>query len=138
MAIGFADGTATPALSSPGFLDDCFKAGNSLFRRDPIRTWCRPDSGSLRCDHWTVLDVDSGNHAARMSAAKALANFHKHAEVLALIERYSTGRPREVDEFELHHLRGVALRGLGRYEEAEGELLAASRLRPRPSNRSIM
>ena len=81
-----------------------------------------------------VLDVDSGNHAARMSAAKALANFHKHAEVLALIERYSAGRPAQVDEFELHHLRGVALRGLGRYDESEVELLEAARLRPNHSD----
>ena len=63
-----------------------------------------------------VLEVDSGNHAARMSAAKALANFHKHTQVLGLIERYSAGRPAQVDEFELRHLRGLALRGLGRYD----------------------
>ncbi len=77
-----------------------------------------------------VLELDPDNDVARMSGAKALAHYYKHEEVLQLVERYGARRPPEVDEFELHHLCGVALRGVGRYTDAEQDLVRVAALRP--------
>ena len=93
--------------------------------------YARTENFPAAAEHYRkTLEFDPNNHAARMSAAKALANFHKHQEVLDLVSGYTNQLPKTVDEFEVRHLLGVALRGVGRYEEAGRHLLRAAELRP--------
>ena len=97
--------------------------------------YARTENFPAAADHYRrVLELDPANDMARMAAAKALANFHKHQEVLELVAPYSSRRPASVDEFELRHLRGVALRGIGKYAEAEVSLRRAAELRPEHSD----
>ena len=87
---------------------------NAHFKRATAYT--RAENFPAAADHYRkVLEFDPDHHVARMSAAKAFAAFRKHQEVLEFVSPYTAGRPAAVDEFELRQLRGVALRGLGRY-----------------------
>jgi len=77
-----------------------------------------------------ALRINPSSDVARLSAAKALVNIHEYERALELVERWSESWPPSVDEFELRHVRGTALRGLGEYAKAEAELRRAVALRP--------
>ena len=132
------------ALAAEGRFDEAIEVMSDVVEAHPdlpsahfnlATAYARTENFPAAADHYRkVLESDPDNDTARMSAAKALANFYKHDEVLDLVDRYIARRPASVDEFELRHLRGVALRGIGEYAEAEVSLLRAAELRPEHSD----
>ena len=132
------------AYAQDGKLEDAIRVLAKLVENNPTAApahfnlataYAQAENFPAAAEHYQkVLELDPSNNAARMSAAKALANFSKHEELLELVARFSAKRPASVDEFELHHLRGVALRGLGRYGEAETDFARAAELRPNHSD----
>ena len=78
-----------------------------------------------------VTRLDPENDSARLLAATALLNDNRHQEALD-VSAGSRGSFRStVDEFDLHLVRGIALRRLGKFEQAEQDLRRAVELRHR-------
>ena len=77
-----------------------------------------------------AMRLDPGHLLARLSAAKAEVNLNRHQQALDLTEGWGEAIPAALDAFEVLHLRGIALRGLGRLEDAAATLRRAVALQP--------
>jgi tetratricopeptide (TPR) repeat protein len=76
----------------------------------------------------SALRIDTGHDAARLALAKVLVRLHRYTDALAAATQYLADRPQPFQEFDARHVEGVALRQLGRLEEAERALTRANEL----------
>ena len=76
-----------------------------------------------------AMRLDPGHLLARLSAAKAEVNLNRHQQALDLTQVWSELIPASLNAFEVLHLRGIALRGLGRLKDAKAALRRAVALR---------
>lgn len=76
------------------------------------------------------LALDPANPPAQLTLAKALLSDHRYDRALDRVERYAALVGPGGSAFEIHHVRGVALRHLGHLAEAEVELRQAVAIRP--------
>ncbi len=77
-----------------------------------------------------VIRLDPENQDARLSLGKVRMRLHNYDDALAAADAYIAKRLVPFQGFDARHLRGVALRQLGRFEEAEQELTRAVELDP--------
>ncbi|MCP5116108.1 MAG: tetratricopeptide repeat protein, partial [bacterium] len=68
------------------------------------------------------LEIEPENAAAHLSVSKALIGLHSYTEALRQVDHYAGLVGADQQEFDAWHVRGVALRRLGRLEEAEAAL----------------
>ena len=80
-----------------------------------------------------ALRLDPTHDLSRLFASKALVRIENHQEALDLTDPWREEAPPELDEFEVRGIRGIALQGLGRFQEAEAVLRKAAELRPTDS-----
>ena len=88
--------------------------------------YAQQDRYSEASQHFTVaMDLDPLHSMARLSAAKAEVNLRNFQGALELTEPWVGATPESVDGFEVHYLRGIALRALSNFPDAEAALRRA-------------
>ena len=78
----------------------------------------------------TGLALDPAHAEARLTLAKVLVRAHRFDEALAHVDRYTAIVGDALQGFDGHYVRGLALRRLDRFAEAERELRRATDIDP--------
>ena len=76
------------------------------------------------------LALEPGNPEARLTLAKVLVQSHRHEEALAHVDQYAAAVGEPSQGFDVHYVRGLALRRLDRLAESERELRSATAVNP--------
>ncbi|MDE0124718.1 MAG: tetratricopeptide repeat protein [Bryobacterales bacterium] len=76
------------------------------------------------------LALEPRNPDARLTLAKVLVQSHRHEEALAHVDQYAAAVGEPSQGFDVHYVRGLALRRLDRLAESERELRRATALNP--------
>ena len=76
------------------------------------------------------IGIGSSPPAAHLALAKVLLSLHQYTDALDESERFASLAGEDSQSFELHYLRGLVLRRLGRREAARQELQTALEIRP--------
>ena len=76
------------------------------------------------------LELDPAHPDARLTLAKVLVRLHRFEEALVHVDRYAAIVGDLLQGFDGHYVRGLALRRLERFAEAERELLRATEIDP--------
>ena len=81
-----------------------------------------------------ALKLNPENAPSRLTLAKVLVRSHHYGDALIEVDAYIAQQPADFAEFDAAYVRGVALRQLGRLDEAEGELRRAVELNDQHSD----
>ena len=97
--------------------------GHFAGRFNLATAYAQADRFSEASTHFAkALELEPSHTRARLSAAKALVNLKDFPRAIELTEPWAGAVPQSVDSFEVQYLRGIALREMGRLDEAEAAL----------------
>ena len=85
--------------------------------------YAQQDRFAEASEHYSLaLGLDPLHPTARLSAAKVEVNLRNFQQALDLTQRWAEVTPPSVDPIEVGYLRGISLRSLGRFADAEAAL----------------